>query len=442
MERKVSHTPRVLMARPFVFLAFWGFGLSLRASADLPQPRAPRLLRLVEANGKALQDDCFAPQFSATGDGVFFLRGDSAGARSLWFASPLINTGERYPAWRASAVLRSAASLRLSEAVALRGDRKRFITIGAEDGQAPATQLARTEVDRVIKVNPLWTGHERMGHIAPSPDGATVVFTRYMRDLQGRETPQLWRIGSNAEQEKPLLVTKSARRAVWLDDSTLVFERLVGTETAYYSLNPFTADTPHFLLRGSGEGACIGGGGGIVFSALPAKAPATSLFMLSRDGSGLRLVVGTEGARRPTVSRDGNQLAYDAPDPKSGSRALWVAALAAPQKQAPINPISLRARRLKAGVAVCQLAPMPLPSPAEPAHPEPQPAPLPTPLPVPTPGPRPVPTATPKPFSPKADKADIDVAGTLATVAVNGKMKVTLWAKNRGTRVWNADEVR
>ncbi|BCM92302.1 hypothetical protein IAD21_04181 [Abditibacteriota bacterium] len=432
------------MARLLLFFVFWGLGLSLRASADLPQPRASRLLRLVEPNGTALQGDCLAPQFSASGEGLFFLRPERGSTRSVWFASPLVRPGERYPAWRATPILRSAATLQLTEAVALRGDKKLFLAIGAEVGQPTATQVARAEVSQSVKVRSLWKGSERMSQLAPSPDGATVVFTRYLRDLQGRETPQLWRIGSNARDGKPTLVFKNARRAVWLDDSTLVFERLNGRETAFYALNPFTTAEPRLLLRGSGEGASIGGGEGVIFAASSANAATTSLFLLARDGSGLHSVVGTEGARRPTVSRDGTHLAYDAPDPKNGTRALWLATLAAPQKTV-FNPISLRAPKQTARKAAqCQVEPMPLPPPASPTDPAdpPRPTPLPTPLPIPTPAPRPVPTPTPVPPSPNNDKADMDVAGTLANIPANGKMHVTFWAKNRGTRVWTPDDVR
>ncbi len=432
------------MGRPFLFFAFWGIGLSLRADADLPQPRASRLLRLIDANGTALQGDCFAPQFSASGDGLFFLRNERNGARSVWLASPLARPGERYPAWKATPILRSTASWQLGDAISLRGDKKLFITVGTPIGQSKVNQLARTEIEGSVKNNPLWTGQERMAHLAPSPDGATVVFTRYLRDLQGRETPQLWRIGSAAHDGKPTLISKNARRAVWLDGSTLVFERLAGRATAFYSLNPFSTDAPRLLLQGSGEGASVGEGAGIIFAARAASAQTTSLFLLARDGSGLRAVVGTDGARRPSVSGDGSRLAYDAPDPKNGALALWIAPLAAAQTSA-FSPASLRQPTPKAPKALlCQIEPMPLPPPASPTDPDERPraTPLPTPLPIPTPAPRPVPTPTPIPPSPGADKADMDVAGTLANVAANGKMHVTVWAKNRGARVWSPDDVR
>lgn len=434
------------MARSLLFLALWGLGSSLYARADLPQPRAPRLLRLVAENGKALQGDCFAPQFTADAQGLFFLRGERGGGRSVWLASPLVRPGERYPAWRATPLLRAIPQLQLSEAVAVRGDRKLFLAVGAGAGQPPATQLKRIETGRDVKVRPLWSGRERMAQLALSPDGKTLVFTRYMLDAQKRETPQLWRIGAEASDSQPTLVSVGARRAVWLDDTTLVFERLVGRTTAFYALNPFASEPPHLLLRGSGEGASIGNGEGLIFSAIAAGASDTSLFLLARDGSGLHSLVGTEGARRPAVALDSSRLTYDAPYPQNGPRSLWVATLAVPQSST-FNPIAWRIPvPAKREAALCQnrLEPMPLPPPAAPPSPStaPRPAPLPTPLPAPTPAPRPVPTSTPAPPSPDADKADLDVAGTLANAPTNGKMPVVLWAKNRGTRSWTPDDVR
>lgn len=63
------------------------------------------------------------------------------------------------------------------------------------------------------------------------------------------------------------------------------------------------------------------------------------------------------------------------------------------------------------------------------------------PLPVPSPDV----TPTPAPQGPQGsdeNRADMDVAGTLARVAPGGKMPVEVWAKNRGTATWTPREVR
>lgn len=68
----------------------------------------------------------------------------------------------------------------------------------------------------------------------------------------------------------------------------------------------------------------------------------------------------------------------------------------------------------------CQSAPLPVPSaPVTPPSPDPTPAP-----------------AQHGPRDSDEDRADMDVAGTLARVAVGGKMHVEVWAKNRGTATW------
>jgi len=70
--------------------------------------------------------------------------------------------------------------------------------------------------------------------------------------------------------------------------------------------------------------------------------------------------------------------------------------------------------------------------------------------------PLPVPSATITPLSPDTtpaparqgpregdeNRADLDVAGTLARTAPGGKMPIEVWAKNRGTATWTPREVR
>ncbi len=418
------------MARPILFFAVASVCWPACAQNLLPRPRAPRLLRLVDDKGTSLQGDCFAPQFASRGDGLFFLR-SFKGVRSLWFASPLVQPGERYPAWRARAVWQPQAPFQLSEFRVVASDNPAFIATGVG---GTGMQLLRVEVGRETGVQKLWSGRERMAHPALSPNGETVVFTRFLREGRAVEAPQLWRIASKGQSAKPVLVAKNARRAFWLDETTLVFERLTATATAFYSLDPLLPAAPKLLLRGSGEGAAIGKGAGLVFAARLPKASTTSLFSLARDGSGLRALSSTSGARRPAVALDDSHLAFDAPDPKTRVLSLWIASLDSGQQSLASSALP------RAGVMRCEIKPMPLPPPAPPE--KRNPAPRPTPLPVPTPAPEPNPTPTPTPPSPQEDRADMDVAGTLADVAANGKMRVVFWAKNRGTRTWSPGDVR
>lgn len=440
--RKFGHTAGVFLARPLLFFCFWVLAVSARAEGLLPHARVPRLLRLVDARGVAIGGECFAPQFSSRGDGLFFTRADNwRSARSLWFASPLVLAGERYPAWRAVPVWPSNAPPRLIQAVQLRGNDATFLAIGAEANQNPATQLWRVEA-LIGKRQLLWSGREPMSQLAPSPDGKTLVFTRYGRDKSGRETPQLWRLNLDESRSKPALLFPNARRAVWLDSSTLVFERIIGRETSFFALNPFTSAPPRFLLRGSGEGAALSRGEGLVFAARAIKAPTTSLFVLARDGSGLHAFAGTEGARHPGVAQDGTQLSFDAPDPRSGNRALWLATLDSGTTESATPTGFSRAKQPRIQVVRCELEPMPLPPPAPASTPAPRATPLPTPLPLPTSVPQPQPEPSPAVPSQVSDKADMDVAGTLAKVGANARMRATFWAKNRGTRPWTPHDVR
>ena len=416
------------MARSFLLFLFFAVAWPVRAATGLPRPRVPRLLRLVDGAGAPLRGDCFAPQFVAKGDGIFFLRNEN-GARTLWFTAPPAPSKERYPAWRATPVWQPRAPFQLSEVACFRGDSSAFIATGSRLGGA-ATQLWRVGSDHRPKV--LWNGRERVAHPALSPDGSTVVFTRYFRDERGQETPQLWRTRTSSPNQKPVLVFKSARRGFWLDAKTVVFERLLGNETAFYSINPSAPTSARLLLRGSGEGAPLGNGAGLVFAA---GSPTTSLFVLARDGSGLHTLVGTEGARRPAVSPDQTRFTFDAPDPQTRSLSLWLTNLDPAQEESE-TPVFLRpVVAPRARVVRCEIEPMPLPPPADPALPS-----TPDPTPIPPPAPTPEPTQTPN--SQDADKADMDVAGTLATAPRGGKMHVVFWAKNRGTRAWTGADVR
>ena len=73
----------------------------------------------------------------------------------------------------------------------------------------------------------------------------------------------------------------------------------------------------------------------------------------------------------------------------------------------------------------CELEPLHLPPPATGEQPTPEAEPTPTPAPA-----------------SQDDRADLDVAGTLARVAPKGKMRVTVWAKNRGGASWTPKDVR
>lgn len=109
----------------------------------------------------------------------------------------------------------------------------------------------------------------------------------------------------------------------------------------------------------------------------------------------------------------------------------------------------------------CQLEPFPLPPPATGDKPAPdeKPAPDPQPAPDAQPGSDAPPETgqkpatdepdasddanqTPVPDAQTQDKADLDVADTLARVAPGGKMRVTVWAKNRGETPWTTKDVR
>lgn len=98
-----------------------------------------------------------------------------------------------------------------------------------------------------------------------------------------------------------------------------------------------------------------------------------------------------------------------------------------------------------------EVEPYPLPPPATTDKPDPAPAPEEKPAleEAPTTNGEAAPEATPTPTATSApvvsdsdDKADLDVAGTPARVAPGGKMRVTVWAKNRGASSWSSKNVR
>ncbi len=399
----------MLLARWLLFFLLGAVPFSARAqSGALPRVRGVRLLRLVDGHDRPLTGDCFAPHFAALGNGLWFTRLRN-GARSLWFALPFVDARERYPAWRAVPLWEPSAPLVLGEAQPLGTDRETFVGTGFVGSVAT---LWRGEG---AQVRALWSGGEPMSGLAPSPDGKTLVFTRTFRDTNGAALPQLWRIGVGGKDAKPVLVCKHARRAFWLDGDTLVFERLADKGGAFWTLDPFAASAPRLLLEGSGEGAALRGGAGLLFAAQMPGSQTSGLFCLARDGSGLRAIPATQGARRPAVSPDGARLSFDAPDPRTGARALWVGELDAAQGPLVRRPNPARGALCEGTASVATASPSVTSSPT------------------------PAPSATP---TPSDDRADMDVAGTLANASRGAKMRVTLWAKNRGVRAWTPSDVR
>ena len=79
------------------------------------------------------------------------------------------------------------------------------------------------------------------------------------------------------------------------------------------------------------------------------------------------------------------------------------------------------------------------PKPTLPPQPVPTPRPAPTPRPIPTPRPVPAPVP-PSPIQRELgrDGATFNISGTLANMAPNQTMRLTFWALNSGTRVWEA----
>lgn len=258
------------------------------------------------------------------GNGVFFTL-ERGGTRNIWRAFPDPQDDSRFPVWRALPVTELRAPLYAAQPTSLPGDRA-LVCVSNALASAPNT----TEVAQIVRYDLVNSEFRALSdgarlYQAPqvSPDGMSVAFAGGENDNM-----RVFAVSNNNAIKRVIpevkLVGTQMRRPIWLDDQTLLMENLAPQARGLYQM-PIDGSRPaQVVVRGGGE-ASILGASGLVFSAKTSRSAPTSLYVVARDGSGLRMLAETSGARRPATSPNGQMLAYDSP--QGSSHALWVVPL-------------------------------------------------------------------------------------------------------------------
>ena len=331
--------------RYLFLLAFCAFSVSLvpaRAdshSGELPRAGAPRPLRLIAPDGLPLAGLPRDVAWETRGGGVFFTL-ERDGTRNIWRAFPDPQDKSRFPAWRALPVTNLRAPRYAAQPCPLAGDRA---LICVSNVLASASQNASQSAASVAQIVRFDLGKEQWTALSDgarvyqsprvSPDGTRVAFA----GGQGAQTRVLTAPTNSGNRVLPAAtpVMDNARQPVWLDNNALLIESLAPGARGLYRI-PLDQAMPKLVVGGGGE-ANVVGENGIVFSAKTAPDAPPNLYLVARDGSGLRVLSATENARRPATSPDGTTLAFDAPQngsPQNGARVLWLLPLLRAQNNA------------------------------------------------------------------------------------------------------------
>lgn len=283
----------------------------------MPRTGAARVLRLIDVNGKPLLGSFSEPHWETRGGGLFFTR-EWGGTRNIWRAFPDPQDANRYPTWRALPVTQFQPPLSASEAVPVRGTRALLLVSNATNPGRPA-QIVLFDLASA-SLRPLTNFENGAFDAAASPDGKSFAFAATRSGVTSIYTQSV--AGGAARR-----VALNARRPTWQDNSTLLVESVVNA--TIFRLLLTDASRPAQIARGS-QATSTPDGSLLVLAATGSDTPDSSrLYILAGDGSGLRSITDTEGARNPALSDDGRNIAFDAP-PSSGDgeHALWVLPLA------------------------------------------------------------------------------------------------------------------
>lgn len=294
---------------------------SVRAEDELPRAGAPRPVRLISSDGSPLDGSPRDVAWERRGGGIFFTL-ERDGTRNIWRAFPDPRDDSRFPVWRALPVTELRAPHYAAQPCPLPGDRA-LVCVSNALSNAPVAanvaQIVRYDLENA-EFRALSDGVRFYQSPQVSPDGTRAAFA----GGSGVDTRVFV-----APTENPLKrvmpevthIAQQARRPIWLDNDTLLVESLTPQARGLYQMPASGVGEAQVVVSGGGEAYTLGTNG-IVFSAKTARNMPPNLYVVSRDGSGLRLLAATTNARHPATSPDGSTLAYDAPH--NENRALWL----------------------------------------------------------------------------------------------------------------------
>ena len=317
--------PKFLSA---VFVVSLAFCASARASAPA-EFGAPRLLQIVDFAGAPLEGTPSEPSFETRGNGLFFTL-EQGGTKNIWRAFPDPQDTSRFPRWKALPVTRLRAPKFASHPVAVAGDR---FLICVSDATSKNPLVCRFDL-RAGTFSPLAPEILRgaaQDEPAVSRDGRFAAFS-----VRRKNEWQLW--GAAVAGGTPFLLAPNARRPAWETDESLFFESVASESRGVYRRS-LEGGAATLFLREQAEISVLNPEQ-IVFSAYGTgnsleREKTSRLFVISGDGSGLRALGESEGARRPAISADGRFLAFDAPllrdswpaSLQNSARGLWLVPL-------------------------------------------------------------------------------------------------------------------
>lgn len=321
---KVRSSPRtvqLVLVRLTAILAFLSFVLAAHAA---PRLGAPRALRIVDLTGHPLDGDLQEPAVAA--DGTLYFTRQWAGTGNLWRATPDSADRSRFPVWKAAPVTRFEPPRFASRPLPLPDGRGLvFVTNVTNPAGAGATvtQIARLDL-RSGSLAPITSGSYRQEEPAVAPDGSALAYTS---DRAGFQAVYIQSLEAPAESARR--VALRARRPAFLPDGSLLFENLRPLSTGLYRLAApgNLLAVPDLFTSLAGEAASAADSSLMLLSgAANDSTSGKRLYALAVDGSGLRAVPGTNGARRPAFAPDNQTAFFDAPSSEApgAPRAIWL----------------------------------------------------------------------------------------------------------------------
>lgn len=316
---------RYLFCLTLLALALPSLSAPAQSADELPRAGAPRPLRLVSSDGAPLIGSPSDVAWERRGDGVFFTL-ERGGTRNIWRAFPDPQDSSRFPAWRALPVTDLRAPRYAAQPSPMPDD-SALVCVSNALTTAGGAQIVRYDLAK-SEFRALSDGVRLYQSPMVSPDGTRVAFTGGT-GADARVFVATTRNSRKRVMPEVTLVRPAMRRPVWLNDNSLLMEGLAPGGRGLYWMPIGGARPPQLIVGGGGEANTMGENA-IVFSAKTSKTAPTNLYVVARDGSGLRVLAETTGARRPATSPDGQTLAYDAPPPngsQANERVLWVVPL-------------------------------------------------------------------------------------------------------------------